>query len=77
MKITFYVAFGLAGLALGGCGYKPLERAVLDGGGRRSRPKLETRDRAHCARRPSRRSDPGAFLCRRAAVAGARAVPER
>jgi hypothetical protein len=35
MKITFYVAFGLAGLALGSCSYKPLDApcSFAEGGG--------------------------------------------
>jgi hypothetical protein len=43
MKITFYVAVGLAGLALGGCGYKPLNApcSMEDGGGPAQSSKLE------------------------------------
>ena len=35
MKITFYVVCGLAGLALGGCAYKPLSApcSMDEGGG--------------------------------------------
>ena len=43
MKITVYVAFGMAGLALGGCSYKPLNApcAMEEGGGPAQSSKLE------------------------------------
>ncbi len=43
MKITFYVAVALACLALGGCGYKPLDApcSFAEGGGPAQSSKLE------------------------------------
>ena len=43
MKITFYVAVGLAGLALGGCGYKPLDApcSFAESGGPTQNSKVE------------------------------------
>ena len=43
MKIPFYVAIGLAGLALGGCSYKPLSApcSMEEGGGPAQSSKIE------------------------------------
>ena len=43
MKIPFYVVFGLAGLALGGCSYKPLSApcSMEEGGGPAQSSKIE------------------------------------
>ena len=77
MKITFYVAFGLAGLALGGCSYKPLDApcSFAEGGGPAQSSKLEIAPTV--ARRSSRNSNPGAFLRGARIDAGVRAVSKR
>ena len=43
MNIPFYVAIGLAGLALGGCSYKPLSApcSMEEGGGPAQSSKIE------------------------------------
>ena len=75
MKITFYVAVGLAGLALGGCGYKPLDApcSMDEGGGPAQSSKLEIAPTVPVA--PADTPIQALSYAEPAAVAGARAVP--
>ena len=77
MKIPFYVAFGLAGLALGGCSYKPLSApcSMEEGGGPAQSSKIEIAPTVPAA--PADKCDPGAFLRGARIDAGVWAVSKR